>query len=76
MPKLGEVSTNFLNSLVGKDVVIDPLSGSLIKGHLITFDEFTIIISKTSKSDALPSIRPSIKQRMMFKHAIESICEA
>lgn len=71
MPRIGETSHNFLKVLIGKVCRIElPIhdvdSDSYYTGELIAFDEFTLIIN-------CHFIK---KPRLIYKSAIESICEA
>jgi len=63
--KPGQISTQFFESLIGKKVSIFLLEDSCdteIKGTLIAFDEFTIILSFFDCPNT-----------MYYKHAISSI---
>lgn len=65
MPRRGETSHDFLTNLVGKDVSVKQMGIPPIVCSLISFDEFTVICRVGNTAATL-----------IFKHAIESICEA
>ena len=67
MPKFGKVSHNFLESLVGKQVIVDRICDieSFNKGVLLAHDKYTIIMSYGEEG-----------QILLYKHAIESISAA
>lgn len=83
MPKLGETSSNFLKSLIGKTVKFNTLTKCTISGSLIAFDEFTIILKHPAVdgvtamgSNSSTYEKRDESTRLYYKHAIESICEA
>ena len=65
MPKLGQTSTNFLESLIGQTVKIrllrDDDETTPISDPLVGFDEFTVIVKHKNK------------HTLIYKHSIESI---
>jgi len=70
MARAGQASSNFYESLIGKSIIIYIMSGVratngiFLDGILIGFDEYTLILNRDGE------------KYLIYKHAIESICEA
>ncbi len=71
--KHGQTSNNFLEALIGKKIKINypdvgnrEFGTNVHVGDLIAFDEFTLIVVLLETEN----------HHLIFKHAIESICEA
>jgi len=70
MARAGQASNNFYESLIGKSIFIYMIGEvritnvEFLDGILIGFDEYTLIINRDGEN------------YLIYKHAIESICEA